>query len=131
MKPEPGEGYALCGHDDPERTHYWHERKRQWSEVECHEGLDYFTYRKPVKVIKEGWISIKERLPSGSTDSRWLCFFNYGDSTAIACQTISQIVKAGTDSCLTHWMPLPNPPEPPKVESEGESLAEEYASRSF
>jgi hypothetical protein len=64
--------------------------------------------------FKEGWISVKDRLPK---EAGW--YIAYGDSkyanmrfTRTLCwngRWWSDVMGAGF--CVTHWMPLPQPPK--------------------
>lgn len=62
------------------------------------------------------WVSVhKSYPPADNWEKEWLCWFNYGKAAA---QTTKQIYNAGNCSCLTHWMPLPAPPDPEKSEED-------------
>ena len=56
------------------------------------------------------WISVEERMPE--RDKEVLCFFVYPDSTTV-CQNVyyGNGHWLGEGSFVTHWMPLPEPPE--------------------
>ena len=58
------------------------------------------------------WISVEERLPERDKDV--LCFFRYPDSTTV-CQNVyyGNGHWLGEGSFVTHWMPIPQPPEEP------------------
>jgi transcriptional regulator with XRE-family HTH domain len=56
---------------------------------------------------KDGWISVKDRLPE--KDEYVLCFCNIGDGFQAIFHYGKERKFDGT--AVTHWMPLPNPPE--------------------
>lgn len=56
---------------------------------------------------KDGWISVKDRLPE--KDEYVLCFCNIGDGFQAIFHYGKERKFNGT--AVTHWMPLPKPPE--------------------
>lgn len=56
---------------------------------------------------KDGWISVKDRLPE--KDEYVLCFCNIGDGFQAIFHYGKERKFDGT--AVTHWMPLPEPPE--------------------
>lgn len=56
---------------------------------------------------KDGWISVKDRLPE--KDEYVLCFCNIGDGFQAIFHYGKERKFDGT--AVTHWMPLPEPPK--------------------
>ena len=65
------------------------------------------------------WISVEDRLPE-SSDGRWskdvIALCDNGEVFRLACmgdywQGSTAFIESGADR-VTHWMPLPDPPEP-------------------
>ena len=56
-----------------------------------------------------GWISVKDRLPETGTLA--LVFGSAGAMTVARYIAVNQWLVPGIFSAITHWMPLPTPPE--------------------
>ena len=68
--------------------------------------------------VKQEWISVKDRLPERLKEVL-ICFDDYGrKSVSVATyrdyfygkEWLSNMVSLSVD-CVTHWMPLPEPPK--------------------
>ena len=62
-----------------------------------------------------GWVSVKDRLPFDSFEK--LIFFNYAgvELTSIGTYENDKWVDiVGVEVIITHWMPLPTPPQEPE-----------------
>jgi hypothetical protein len=67
-----------------------------------------------------GWISVEDRLPDGSVDETWVlvcadgamnCMaYSKGKWKRWACKESDPLFNIRVDN-ITHWMPLPDPPE--------------------
>ncbi len=82
-------------------------------ELAMREVLDYFSdYDFPA-----GWISVKDRLPEEHKDAHdelinYLCYMpGYGIDIANYVKPAGVWVCMGIPTKVTHWMPLPDPPE--------------------
>lgn len=53
------------------------------------------------------WISVKDHLPDVLTDRVLVCC---SDGNIFLCQ-VTGTLFSGNDGYITHWMPLPDPPE--------------------
>jgi hypothetical protein len=67
--PQPGYGFIICGHDDPERSHIWFSGEWLQLEVKAPFGSSASTYRKPVK-IPDGM----ELVPAGEFETADMSF---------------------------------------------------------
>lgn len=56
------------------------------------------------------WISVKDRLPEPNT----VVLVHYADGRISTADYIDEHLKFITSSDITHWMPLPELPEPPE-----------------
>jgi hypothetical protein len=123
--PNPGEGFILCEANDPERTHFWLQNPPHRWELK---GIAYpwppdgHVWRKPI-VVKEGWISVKDRLPEPGL----LVWMLPRDGCMFANKAMLEITDSSwTNGWITHWQPA-HPPEPPKVEREGEKAWDNWS----
>lgn len=72
-------------------------------------SLDYLTEinRLERELKKYEWISVKDRLPEAHT----VVLVHYTDGRICTADYIDEYLKFITSSTITHWMPLPEPPE--------------------
>ena len=93
-------------------TGLWEEYKEPYMTIECPTEEDYLRLEKILDYWKNRpqWISVKDRLPEG--DVRVLVILNSKRSdTEMDTDRMhaGEWVRWGND--VTHWMPLPEPPE--------------------
>ena len=56
------------------------------------------------------WVSVKERLPENG-DYSVLCHFSNGSIEDVKIWHVQDFTQPWKDLRITHWMPLPPPPE--------------------
>ena len=71
---------------------------------------DGCTYRRLKENVDNNWISVKDRLPTWK-DGKVLIYTCYGISVAEKTVNGKWQGKHATPKNITHWMPLPEPPE--------------------
>ena len=73
------------------------------SDIELHEALDI-----AIAALRNGWISVEDRLPDENT--RVLVFIPYTDTKIDTDRILNGKWVRWIDK-ITHWQPLPEPPE--------------------
>ena len=72
-------------------------------DIELHEALDI-----AIAALRNGWISVEDRLPDENT--RVLVFIPYTDTKIDTDRILNGKWVRWIDK-ITHWQPLPEPPE--------------------
>lgn len=117
-----GGGWFIMGFDTDEGCYTYHYELKDWDLFQCKEldkgkPWDGHTSKDVRRLLSipaadvapVGWISVKDRLPEPETEVLVVCVRN---GYRFICPVIYETGTTLTVDCaVTHWMPLPEPPE--------------------
>lgn len=100
-------------------TGLWEEYKEPYMTIECQTEEDYLQLEKIFDYWKSRpqWISVEERLPKRTMPPKDVLVYHdlvcgmFIDRAWYSCEKNKWVSNLGMNLKVTHWMPLPEPPE--------------------